>query len=137
LLGKILHLLLKDKKLKRGGKKIANKIAFIVTLIGGILSVIGGIFYALVNLVGTIFLSVFSIAKISLFSGIASIFINIILPLWIIIGGALVIWQSIRMRSDDSDRVKKAGIIALIFGILTFNLITIIGSIIALVKSKE
>lgn len=137
MLGKILHLLLKDKKLKRGGKKIANKIAFIVTLIGGILSVIGGIFYALVNLVGTIFLSVFSIAKISLFSGIASIFINIILPLWIIIGGALVIWQSIRMRSDDSDRVKKAGIIALIFGILTFNLITIIGSIIALVKSKE
>ena len=41
------------------------------------------------------------------------------------------------MKKDDNAEVKKGGIIALISGIVGFNIIVIIGGIIAMVQANK
>tara|TARA_Y100000310_G_scaffold79329_1_gene76061 strand:- start:1160 stop:1474 length:315 start_codon:yes stop_codon:yes gene_type:complete len=98
---------------------------FIVTLIGGI----GQLLAALMLFAGGAFLSF-------MIPGFLSA-LGVVMPIIYLVAGGVSIWASLKMKKDDNAEVKKGGIIALISGIVGFNIIVIIGGIIAMVQANK
>jgi len=100
---------------------------------GFILALIGGIGSALTGLWGLFAASVFaSIPGLGFFSALG--FIG---PIIIIAGAVLAIWGAVLMKKDDNAKVKKGGILALIGGIIGFNILSIIGGILGIVSAGK
>jgi len=116
---------------------------FILALIGGITSILGSVGFLAQSIV-------FYWASSSITSGVEQmggtvennlgilpLVIGISVFLWLLIMGILAIIVGVKMNKDDSALVKKGGIMALIVGILSFNLFTIIGGVIGMIQSKN
>lgn len=100
-------------------------VAFILTLIGGI----GQLLSALMLFTGGTYLAF-------MFPGFLTT-IGIVMPIIYLAAGGTAIWASLMMRKDDNAKVKNGGIIALVAGIVGFNLLVIVGGIIALVQANK
>jgi len=98
---------------------------FVLALIGGIGSILGSI---LMLSSGALVASVIPGALGAL---------GYVPSIIAIITGGLAIWASILMKKDDNTKVKKGGIIALIVGIIGFNLLTLIGGILGMVQANK
>ena len=98
---------------------------FVVTLIGGILQLLTSL---------TLFVGTATLAAV--IPGFLSK-LGLLLPTIVLAAGIVSIWASTKMKKEDNAQVKKGGITALISGIVGFNLIVIIGAIIALVQANK
>ena len=104
----------------------SSKPGYILALIGGIL----GVFMSLVFL--TIFIIAFSLAEIP---G-ASIWVIILIFVYLAATGGLTIWGGTLMR--DPKTTEKGGIIALIFSVIgSGNILGIVGGILGIVEGGK
>lgn len=105
-----------------------SKAGFILALIGGILTIFGGLWW----LVGAGALTaLYASMGIGWLGGI-----GLVGGILYIIFGALSIVAGVMMKHPE--KVKTGGILALIFGILSgFNILTIIGGILGLVAAGK
>jgi hypothetical protein len=103
-----------------------STVGFVLTLIGGILQILGSIaLFGMATLVAA-FIPSF-LTKL-----------GFVLPVVLLVCGIISIWASTMMNKEDGNKVKNGGIIALIVGILGgLNILVIIGAIVALVQSKS
>ncbi len=105
-----------------------SKAGFILALIGGILTVLGGLWW----LIGAGALStLYASMGLGWLGGL-----GIVGGILYLVFGALSIMAAVMMKSPE--KVKTGGILALIFGILSgFNILTIIGGILGLVAAGK
>ncbi len=111
-----------------------SKIGFILALIGGILSFIMGIFWVVIVLAGKSFWGMDVLKAAS--SG-ASWFLGvwIIVAVCYIVSGIVSVIAAFMIKNPK--KVKTGGILALIFGIIGSNILTIIGGIMGLVAAGK
>ncbi len=94
---------------------------FVLALIGGILEIIAGIPLALLG------------GFAGFIGGLAAAPVVICL-IWPLICGILIIVGAVWMKSGEPDKVKKGGILTLIFAILGgFNILALIGGILGMI----
>jgi hypothetical protein len=113
-----------------------SKPGFILALIGGIITIICGILWA----AGASFFGLFfgalvralgaSGTGVGLLAGI-----NLILAILYVVFGVISVIAGVEMK--HAGKVKTGGIMAVIFGILSGNVITIIGGILGLVAAGK
>jgi len=97
---------------------------FVLALIGGILGIIGALIVLLMG------------------AGLAALIplfgtMGIAYGVWVLIMSILAIISGLMMNKDDNAKVKKGGIMALVVGILGFNILTLIGGIIGMVQANK
>ena len=107
-----------------------SKPGFILALIGGILTIIMGIFWIAGASLFSAYLAVLGLKGMGWLAGV-----NVIVAILYIIFGVISIVAGVEM--NHADKVKSGGIMALIFGILSGNLLTIIGGILGLVAAGK
>ena len=104
----------------------SSKPGYILALIGGIL----GIFMSIIFLV--LFLVAFSFAEVP----VASIWIIVLIFVYLATTGGLTIWGGTLMR--DPKTTEKGGIIALIFSVIgSGNILGIVGGILGIVEGGK
>ncbi len=111
---------------------------FILSLIGGILNIFIGFLGILLSI-----LLILVITGLDLNSGVSSmadfsvvlVLIFIFLSLWFIVSGIFAIIFSVKINNDVE--VRKGAIGCLIFGLLSINLLLVIGSILGFSASKK
>ena len=153
-------------------RKLATKpptyIAYLITLIGGILQIVvaSSIFLGFIHSGGftysyTVATSYFNetptevpdvvngtpimvqipsrsdIREVTYFNFDPFIIAFLFLIFWFLIAGLISIWASTKMKKDNKKSVETGGKIALISGILTFNLVVMAGATVALVMAKK
>ena len=105
---------------------------FVLGLIGGIGSALWGIIALIGAMLTTTALVAFQIPG---FGALSSL--RFVTPIIMLVGGGLAIWGALLMHKDDNAQVKKGGILALIGGIIGFNILSLIGGILGLVSSGK
>jgi hypothetical protein len=100
---------------------------FVLALIGGIGTLLIGI-VQLVNIRANPFLNILPSFVSNILTGIM---------VWLFIVGIVTIWAAFKMRKNDNAQVKKGGIIAIVCGVVGFNLLTLIGGIIGVVQAGK
>jgi len=110
-------------------------IGFVLTLVGGILQVLGGLFAVFV--VVSLKLLWFVIGLLELEPKFVFYFYSLFGG-WAILLGALSIVSAVKMKSDDSEVVRKWSIAAIVFAVLSFgNVLVLAGGILGLIDSKK
>lgn len=107
-----------------------SKPGFILALIGGILTILMGIVWIASTGFLSTYLAMFGLKEMGWLAGV-----NIIVAILYIIFGVISIVAGVEM--NHKDKVKSGGIMALIFGILAGNILTIIGGILGLVAAGK
>ena len=102
-------------------------VAYILTLIGGLITIAWSLlaFFA-ISILSTIFFFIPSFGSGSIF--------------WSLIhlaAGGVAIWAALQMKLPDTDKVKTAGIVAIVAGVFGFNFLVVLGGILALVKAGQ
>ena len=112
---------------------VKSVIGFVLTLVGGILQVLGGLFLALF----------FGLLGSTISEGIESppafiFYFYSLWGLWAILLGVLSIVSAVKMRSDDSEVGRKWSIAAIVFSVLSLgNTLVLAGGIVELMESKK
>jgi hypothetical protein len=101
-----------------------STVGFILALIGGILGILSAVV--------VLFMGAGLATLIPLFGTM-----GIAYGVWMLVMSVLAIFAGLWMNKPDNAKVKKGGIMALIVGILGFNLLTIIGGIVGLVQANK
>jgi Na+-driven multidrug efflux pump len=118
-----------------------SKAGFILALIGGIFTILGSlslIVFAILYFVGTSFVAdlVESTGGSSNVSN-TPIYLMIVGFFWMLVVGILSIIAGARMNKDNDQEVKKGGVTALILGILSINILTLLGGILGIMASGK
>ncbi len=113
-----------------------SKLGFILALVGGILNLLGGIFWIIIVLAGKSFFGM-DVLKTAIQSSGSSWFLGVWIAVAVVylISGVISIIAAFMMKNPN--RVKTGGILALIFGIIGSNILTIIGGVLGLVASGK
>ena len=114
---------------------MASKAGYILALIGGILTLIGSVIFLVYGIISYTALRALTMGfgKVSvmpLVGGIGGM-------IWFIVAGILAIIAAKKMNQDDPTIVKKGGIMAIIVGVLSGGLLTLIGGIIGVIQASE
>ncbi len=109
-----------------------SKTGFILALIGGILSFLMGIFWVSIVLVGKSFWGM-DVLKAASTQSSWFLGVWIIVAVCYIVSGIVSVIAAFMMKNPK--KVKTGGILALIFGLLGGNILTIVGGIMGLVAS--
>ncbi len=114
-----------------------SKVGFILALIGGILNLLGGIFWIMVVLAGKSFFGM-DVLKTALESSGSSWFLGV----WIVVAVSYIISGIVSIIAavmiNNPRQVKTGGILALIFGIIGgTNILTIIGGVLGLIAAGK
>jgi hypothetical protein len=105
-----------------------SKVGYILALIGGIITVIGGLWWLIAAGALTAFYASLGFGWMGSF-GIAGGILYLVFGIISIIAAVMI---------NNPKKVKTGGILALIFGILSgFNILTIIGGILGLVAGSK
>ncbi len=102
-------------------------IAYLLTLIGGLITLAWSL------------LAVFAISLVSAifffipFFGAGSIILSLIH----LAAGGVAIWAAFQMKLPDMEKIKTAGIVAIVAGIFGFNFLVVLGGVLALVKAGQ
>lgn len=118
-----------------------SKAGFVLALIGGILTILFSILliiFAIIYFFGTSLIGdiaettggTSTVSNTPMYLLIAGFF-------WLLIIGILAIVAGAKMNKDDDLSVKKGGIMALILGILSFNILTILGGILGIIAASN
>jgi len=116
---------------------MGSKAGFVLGLIGGILDILGGLFFLALTIFGLVLTSTVIPALPGGvdFSGGNLVYMPIILTIWFFIWGILSIVWAVKMNKDDEDSVRFGGIMSIISGVLCSNIFVLIGGIVGVVQS--
>ncbi|MBD3253058.1 hypothetical protein GF386_04965 [Candidatus Pacearchaeota archaeon] len=113
--------------------------AFVVTLIGGISSIAGGIgnlFTGFITYFYPEFFLEFNPGMAREISGV-QFFSFMFAFVWLVVMGVLAVLASIKIMKGNNEDLRLGGLIAIIVGVLSFNLLTIAGGALAIGFSKK
>ena len=118
----------------RKKNKKRSRIAEILTLIGGILTLVGSAIMLFLLIFVFSFLPLYNELVVDLSLEVAGLFIFAIFSVLLIVG-VLKIYASRLMRSSET--LMKGGIFAIVLAVVTSDLFSLVGGIIALVQAES
>lgn len=105
-----------------------STVGFVLALIGGIMSIASGISSLIQSFVAYYFPEIVkNIPNLAVGDSKNLLLGGVIGFIWLVLMGILAIIASVKMTKKNNELVKQGGILALIAGILSINLLIIIG----------
>jgi len=111
---------------------------FILALIGGIVNVLMGFLLIVFGIILVLIINGISIGdKLPSMADFSTVLVilSFFLAVWFTVIGILIIVFSVKINNDVE--AKKGGVLCLIFGILTLNVLSIVGGILGIFAGKK
>lgn len=111
---------------------------FVLSLIGGILSILLGFLLIVFGIILVLIINGISIGeRLPNMADFSTVLVIVVFfsAVWFIVLGILLIIFSVKINNDDE--AKKGGILCLIFGFLTLNILSVIGGILGISAGRK